>query len=145
MTTDYPKKFKLQTWRENKYRKTTNEMGRWFPGGRKRPRSLVVDDDVRVHVNVIHFACGCLFQPCWGHRIKMFAFIFVQKIAKRNYGFSISIRTVFYLSSKLYFTLIVGFFKSVDQAFEHVWFVLIWVSKRLINGCHNTTEGEDRD
>ena len=46
MTTDYPKKFKLQTWREKKYRKTTNEMGRWFPGARNRPRSLslIVDD-----------------------------------------------------------------------------------------------------
>ena len=41
------KKFKLQTWREKKYRKTTNEMGRWFPGGRNKPRglSLIVDDD----------------------------------------------------------------------------------------------------
>ena len=39
MTTDYPK-------RENKYRKTTNEMGRRFPGGRNRPRSLsLLDDD----------------------------------------------------------------------------------------------------
>ena len=40
MTTDYPKKFKLQTWREKKYRKTTNKMGRWFLGGRNRPRGL---------------------------------------------------------------------------------------------------------
>ena len=38
--------FKLQTWREKKYIKITNEMGRWFPGGRNRPRglSLIVDD-----------------------------------------------------------------------------------------------------
>ena len=28
MKTDYPKKFKLQTWREKKYRKNSNEMGR---------------------------------------------------------------------------------------------------------------------
>ena len=41
------KKFKLQTWREKKYRKTTNEIGRWLLGGRNRPRglSLLVDDD----------------------------------------------------------------------------------------------------
>ena len=42
-----PKK-KLETWREKKYKKTTNEMGRWFQGGRNRPRGLsliVVDDD----------------------------------------------------------------------------------------------------
>ena len=48
MTTDYPKKFKLQPWREKKYRKTTNEMEKWFPGGRNRPRDLsltVADDD----------------------------------------------------------------------------------------------------
>ena len=29
-----------------KYRKTTNDMGRWFPGGRNRPRGLsLIDDD----------------------------------------------------------------------------------------------------
>ena len=41
------KKIKLQTWKEKKYRKTTNEIGRWFPGGRNSPRglSLIVDDD----------------------------------------------------------------------------------------------------
>ena len=41
------KYFKLQTWREKKYRKITNEMGRWFPGGRNRTKSLslIVDDD----------------------------------------------------------------------------------------------------
>ena len=41
------KKIKLQTWRKKKYRKTKNEMGRWFPGGRNRPRGLrlIVDDD----------------------------------------------------------------------------------------------------
>ena len=40
------KKIKLQTWREKKYRKTTNEMG-WFPGGRNRSGglSLIVYDD----------------------------------------------------------------------------------------------------
>ena len=40
------KKIKLHTRREKKYRKTTNEMGRWFPGGRNRPRglSLIVYD-----------------------------------------------------------------------------------------------------
>ena len=32
------KKIKIQTGRENKCRKTTNEMGRWFPG-------IIVDDD----------------------------------------------------------------------------------------------------
>ena len=31
-TTDYPKEFKLQSRREEKYRKIRNEMGRWFPG-----------------------------------------------------------------------------------------------------------------
>ena len=38
--------FKLQIWREKKYRKTTNKMGRWFLGGRNRPRglSLIVDN-----------------------------------------------------------------------------------------------------
>ena len=42
-----PKKIKLQTWREKKYRKATNEMGRWFQEGRNRTRglSLIVDDD----------------------------------------------------------------------------------------------------
>ena len=46
MTTDYHKKFKLQTWREKKYRKTTDEMGRWFPGGRNRPWGLsLIDED----------------------------------------------------------------------------------------------------
>ena len=46
MTTDYLKKFKLQTWREKKYSKTTNEMGRWFPGGWKRPSGLsLIDND----------------------------------------------------------------------------------------------------
>ena len=48
MKTDYPKKIKLQTWREKKYMKTTNEMGSWFPGGRNMTKSLsliVVDDD----------------------------------------------------------------------------------------------------
>ena len=42
-----PKKInKLQTWREKKYRKTTNEMGRRFPGGRNRSRGLsLIDDD----------------------------------------------------------------------------------------------------
>ena len=40
-----PKKFKLQTWRENKYRKTTNGMGRWFPGGRNSPRGRTLMDD----------------------------------------------------------------------------------------------------
>ena len=47
MTTDYQKK--LQTWREKNNRKTTNEMGRWFPRGRNRPRvlSLIADDDVK--------------------------------------------------------------------------------------------------
>ena len=51
MTTDYPKHFKLQTWRENKYKKTTDEMGRWFSGGRNRPRglSIIVYDDDIVH------------------------------------------------------------------------------------------------
>ena len=36
-----------ETWREKKYRKTTNEKGRWFPGGRNRPRGLsnIVDND----------------------------------------------------------------------------------------------------
>ena len=38
-------KIKLQTWREKRYRKTTNEMGRWFPGGRNRPRGLSLIDD----------------------------------------------------------------------------------------------------
>jgi len=48
MPTDYPKNFKLQTRRQKKYRKTTSEMGRLFPGGRNRPRglSLIVDDDI---------------------------------------------------------------------------------------------------
>ena len=42
-----PKKIKLWTWREKKYRKTTNETGGLFPGGRNRPKglSLIVDDD----------------------------------------------------------------------------------------------------
>ena len=40
-----PKKIKLQTWSEKKYRKITNEMGRWFPGGRNRPRGLSLTDD----------------------------------------------------------------------------------------------------
>ena len=41
------KKFKLQTWREKKYKKTTNEIGRRFQGGRNSPRglSVIVDDD----------------------------------------------------------------------------------------------------
>ena len=35
-----------QTLRENKYRKNTNEMGRWFPGERNKPRGLkLIDDD----------------------------------------------------------------------------------------------------
>ena len=46
-----PQKIKLQTWREKKYRKTTNEMGR-FSGGRNRPKglSLIVDEIGRAHV-----------------------------------------------------------------------------------------------
>ena len=31
-------KIKLQTSRENKYRKTTNETGKGFQGGRNRPK-----------------------------------------------------------------------------------------------------------
>ena len=50
-----PKKFKLQTWREKKDRKATNEMGRWFQGGRNSPRGYVVkiywnvDNDVDIY------------------------------------------------------------------------------------------------
>ena len=41
------RKIKLQTWREKIYKNTTNEMGRWFPGGGNRPRGLrlIVDED----------------------------------------------------------------------------------------------------
>ena len=43
---DYPKNIKKQTWREKKYRKTTNKMERRFPGGRNSPRGLsLIDDD----------------------------------------------------------------------------------------------------
>ena len=47
--------FKLQTWR--KYRKTTNEMGRRFPGGWNSPRglSLIVDDDDDDHEPLNNF------------------------------------------------------------------------------------------
>ena len=46
MTTTYPKK-KNYKRKEKKYRKATNEMGRWFPGGMNRLRdlSLIFDDD----------------------------------------------------------------------------------------------------
>ena len=54
-----PKKNKLQTWREKKYRKTTNEMGKWFPGGRNRPRGLslivVVDNDDDDYYNYYYY------------------------------------------------------------------------------------------
>ena len=44
-----------QTWREKKYRKTTYEMGRWFSGGRNRPKGLtLIDDDIiRFHFTIV--------------------------------------------------------------------------------------------
>ena len=49
------KKIKLQTWREKKYRKTANETGRSFPGGRNRPSSRSLIDDVTSHpLQVFH-------------------------------------------------------------------------------------------
>ena len=61
------KNFKLQTWKEKKYRKTTNEMGRWFPVGRNRPRalSLIVDDDKLYFRNFISKYVISQFHFTW--------------------------------------------------------------------------------
>ena len=80
-----PKKIKLQTWRENKHRKTINEVGRWFPGGSNRSRGLrlIVHHDDADYTNYANIA-PVLFTFHPGKYIWCFSFK-QMKILKYKY------------------------------------------------------------
>ena len=102
---------------ETKYRKATNEMGRWFPGGRNRPRGLrlIVYDDLFISCVLSFFYCFPIYSPSFiFYLLPYFLFMFIHNC------FSFSFSPSYFIFSLLPYFLFMFIYNCFSFSFSHL-------------------------